>query len=56
MTVTHLLQVVPTRPTQAVRNEIVRNLLCADEVKFVVSSLLVSSTFLKDDKNLGPVV
>ena len=62
-TVTDLLQVVPTRLIQAVRNRLLRvcchqlvnrNVLRADDdirplLKQVVASLLASSTFLQDD-------
>jgi hypothetical protein len=63
MTVTDLLQVVPTRLIQAVRNKLLRacchqlvnNLLRADDetisdlLEQLVASLLASSTLLQDD-------
>ena len=63
MTVTDLLQVVPTRLIQAVRNKLLRacchqlvnNLLRADDIRLLeqfVASLLASSTLLEDDNNL----
>jgi hypothetical protein len=47
MTVTDLLQVVPTRLIQAVRNKLLR--ACCHQL---VASLLASSTLLQDDNNL----
>jgi hypothetical protein len=64
MTVTDLLQVVPTRLIQAVRNKllyelVVVNLLTtcyvqtiSDLLEQLVASLLASSTLLQDDNNL----
>ena len=66
MTVTDLLQVVPTRLIQAVRNKLLRacchqlvnNLLRADDetisdlLEQLVASLLASTTLLQDDNNL----
>ena len=60
MTVINLLQVVPTRLVQGVRNKLLRacchqpanNLLRADLLEQLVASLLASSTLLQDDNNL----
>jgi flagellar biosynthesis component FlhA len=64
MTVTDLLQVVPTRLIQAVRNKLLRaccrqlvNKTCyvqtiSDLLEQLVASLFASSTLLQDDNNL----
>ena len=59
MTVIDLLQVVPTRLIQAVRNKLLRaychqleNNLLSDMLEQLVASLLASSTLLQDGNNL----
>ena len=63
MTVRDLLQVVPTRLIQAVRNKLLRarvccyqlvhNLLRADDIRLVGTDLLTSPTLLQDDNKTG---
>ena len=56
VTVTYLLQVVPTRLIQAVRNKFVLTTCCVQTilklVEQLVARLLASSALFKDDNNL----
>jgi K+-sensing histidine kinase KdpD len=49
--ITALLQVIPTRLIQAVRNKLLRA-FSHDLLEHLVASMLASSTLLQDDNNL----